>query len=297
MLWKHSVVKVRDGNGSEEEDHGWEDDENEQDRSEEHENNGHLLGNGNDEGSPGNEGKITMESWDTVEELVSFLLSEEERDDMALIDFWKPPRDFRANVQTDFMVFCDREKSRPFKAGWHAADLHPGRPERWQEAQDLVKSMKNFIAHSDSKFKHCRTLRFLDVHPDQHRRVIRDARDAHTMTAFFSPCSFLSSERGIPPKDSLLDQRARALNPTLRRPFVSNAKMPRDFWEFTTTGEPTPLTTAPPNGTSPSAPSSLASTKPASSPQHNTPKITSPAKRWPSLQALKENETSTPTSA
>ncbi|KAL8651829.1 MAG: hypothetical protein Q9226_004532 [Calogaya cf. arnoldii] len=74
-----------------------------------------------------------------MEDLLSLVFSEEQRKDMALLDTWKPPGDFRADVKADFNTFFDREKSRPFKAGWHAADLAPGGPGRWQEAQTIVK--------------------------------------------------------------------------------------------------------------------------------------------------------------
>ncbi|KAI4258196.1 MAG: hypothetical protein L6R42_005245 [Xanthoria sp. 1 TBL-2021] len=168
----------------------------------------------------------------TMEEILSSVFSAEQQKDMAVLHLWKPPRDLRADVKADLDTFYDRGKSRPFKAGWHAADLAPGGPERWEEAQAIVKQMRSFIGTSDDSFKHYHTIRFLDVHPDKHRRVTRDARDARAIAYLFFPSSFLSSKYGRPHKHSLLlNQRERALNPTPRRPHASDAKKPKNFWD------------------------------------------------------------------
>ncbi|KAL9004683.1 MAG: hypothetical protein Q9188_002498, partial [Gyalolechia gomerana] len=159
-------------------------------------------------------------------------LSEEELDDMALISKWKPPRDFGESVQEDFYRFIDREKSKAFKQGWHAADLSPGGPERYREAQAIIQQMVEYNSSTSNRFKHYHTLRFLDVHPDRHRRVIPDARDARAMVALFFPSEFLSSDYGILHKDSLLlNQRERALNPPSMRESASERYKSKNFWE------------------------------------------------------------------
>ncbi|KAL8672046.1 MAG: hypothetical protein Q9168_003473 [Polycauliona sp. 1 TL-2023] len=168
----------------------------------------------------------------TVEEILSSMFSEEQRKDMAVLERWKPPKDFRADIKADFDMFFDREKSRPFKAGWHAADLAPGGPERWKETKTIVDQMKTFMAKSADCFKHYHIVRFLDVHPDKHRRVVKDALDARAMALLFFSPDFLASEHGSPHKDSLLfNQRERALNPPSRRPHTSDAKKPKSFWD------------------------------------------------------------------
>ncbi|KAL8990195.1 MAG: hypothetical protein Q9169_008185 [Polycauliona sp. 2 TL-2023] len=173
-----------------------------------------------------------MKRGQTAEEILSSIYSKEQIKDLNVLHYWKPPRDFCANVKADFDMFFDREKSRPFKAGWHAADLAPGGPERWKETQTIIDQMKNFIMDSHDRFKHYHIVRFMDVHPDKHRRVVKDALDACAMTLLFFSTDFLSSEHGSPHKDSLLfNQRERALNPPPRRPLTSDANKPKSFWD------------------------------------------------------------------
>ncbi|KAL8979797.1 MAG: hypothetical protein Q9205_004956 [Flavoplaca limonia] len=214
---------LEDGDGSDEEE--WEDDsENEayehiREKKDPLENGDDLLG-------------ITKSPKSEREDILSLVFSKEQQKDLAVLEQWKPPRDFRADVRADFNTFYDREKSRPFKAAFHAADLSPGGSERWQEAQTLIKQMMQFNTMSDDTFKHYHTLRFLDVHPDKHRRVTRDALEARATACLFFPSSFLSSQFGTPHKDSLLlNQPERALNPPPKRPHASDAKKPKNFWD------------------------------------------------------------------
>ncbi|KAL8800251.1 MAG: hypothetical protein Q9182_005307 [Xanthomendoza sp. 2 TL-2023] len=183
--------------------------------------------------SPGVKGKEDpTASKPSINDVISSCLSEEEQKDLMILSGWEPPKDFRVDVKADFNIFCDREKSRAFKKGWHAADFHPNGPERWQEAQMIISQMKKFIMTSKDSFKHLYTIRFLNVHPDRHRRVTHDALEARAMALLFFPSSFLISEQGLPHKDSLLlNQHARAIDPPLRRPFTSDAHKPRNFWD------------------------------------------------------------------
>ncbi|KAL8721649.1 MAG: hypothetical protein Q9225_001698 [Loekoesia sp. 1 TL-2023] len=176
------------------------------------------------------EGESDEEESEDGETAQAPLLSEEEQDDMALITGWKPPRDFRENVEEDFFMFMDREKSKAFKQAWHMADLSPGGPERQQEAAIITQQMVRFQSTTSDRFKHYHTLRFLDVHPARHRRVIPDACDARAMATLFFPSDFLSSDYGSLHKDSLLfKQRERALNPPYVRPSANDKS--KDFWD------------------------------------------------------------------
>lgn len=119
-----------------------------------------------------------------------------------------------------------------FKASWHAADLNLSGPERRREGEVIIKQMIRFNRTTPDKFKHFHTLRFLDAHPDKHRRIVPDARDARATATLFFPSDFLTSEYGILHKDSLLfNYKERALNPPSRRPFASNKFKPKYFWE------------------------------------------------------------------
>ncbi|KAL8925664.1 MAG: hypothetical protein Q9208_003347 [Pyrenodesmia sp. 3 TL-2023] len=171
-------------------------------------------------------------SKELADELFEKMFSANEKEDMAVMANWKPPRDFRENVKADFMMFMDREKSKVFKRSWHAADLSPEGPERHREAQAIVHQMVKFYRHGTDRFKHLRTVRFMDVHPDQHRRIVPDAQDAHAMAMLFFPSDFLSSEYGVLHKDSLLFlTKERALNPPPRRSWVSDKYKPASFWD------------------------------------------------------------------
>ena len=46
------------------------------------------------------------------ENLLSLVFSKEQQKDLTVLEQWKPPRDFRADVKADFNTFHDREKSR-----------------------------------------------------------------------------------------------------------------------------------------------------------------------------------------
>lgn len=160
-------------------------------------------------------------------------LSQEEHDDQIMMSNWEPPRDFRENVEEDFYRYIDREKSKAFKDGWHAADLSPGGPERYHEAQTIVQQMVNYLTSTTgNRYKHYHILRFLDVHPDKHRRIMTDALEARAMTALFFPSDFLTSKHGLPHKDSLLlNQRERALHPPPIRESASERYKSKTFFE------------------------------------------------------------------
>lgn len=94
--------------------------------------------------------------------------------------------------------------------------------------------MKRYNARTVDKYKHLPILKFLDVHPDSHRRVDADAEEAWATAAlFFSRGeTFLNSEYGVLHRDSLiLNQAQRAQNPPIRRPHTSNHKQPQEFWQ------------------------------------------------------------------
>ena len=155
--------------------------------------------------------------------------------------------------------------------------------------------MKGFIATSDDSFKHYHTIRFLDVHPDKHRRVTRDARDARAMAYLFFPSSFLSSKYGSPHKDSLLlNQRERALNPSPTRPHASDAKKAKSLWdEFDTHFKTHAVNDYPVDWDTAVRPIIARLYKagvigPTFLPEQNTP-----AKPWLSPPVLPANETST----
>ena len=185
----------------------------------------------------------------SVSKELSTMFSEEEMEDLSVISGWEPPTRYGENVESEFWVFMDREKSKgtiiagleqvqtkrsstAFKRSWHAADFHPGAAEKRKEAEVIVKHMVEYIRKTKSTFKYFRTLRFLDVHPDRNRRTGRDACEAYAMAKLFFPTDFLSSEQGILHKDSLLlNQAERARNPPARRPHTSNKYQPKSFFE------------------------------------------------------------------
>ncbi|KAL9600390.1 MAG: hypothetical protein Q9219_003240 [cf. Caloplaca sp. 3 TL-2023] len=159
-------------------------------------------------------------------------LSKIELDDLALLAQIKLPNTSGDKMKEDFYRFMDREKSKAFKQGWHAADLNPGGPDRQHEAQVIREQMVKYNLSTSDRYKHYQTLQFLNVHPCRHRRILPDARDARAMVTLFFHSDFLSSEYGIMHKDSLLlKQKERALNPPPMRESASERHKSTDFWK------------------------------------------------------------------
>lgn len=81
----------------------------------------HILQNGNEEKNDseedGDRGRSAL-SKELADELFEKMFSEKEKEDMALMANWKPPRDFRENVKADFMAFMDRDKVRGRSPGF-----------------------------------------------------------------------------------------------------------------------------------------------------------------------------------
>ena len=174
-------------------------------------------------------------------------ITEEERQDLALIKSLKSPKPQKGDVEKEFFTFLDREKSKgrsshehelgpsdiqiAFKRSWHQADLEPGAGERYREAVIIIEQMSKFD-EGKHKFRFVRDLHFLGVHPHQHRRMVPDMLQARGMMALFFPSSFFESEFGILHKDSLLvNQSERAKNLPNRRTHASNKFINKKLFE------------------------------------------------------------------
>ena len=118
-----------------------------------------------------------------------------------------------------------------FKQTWHEADLTPNAEAMYEEARQIIKNMEKFN-HTTTPFRWRHDLRFLDVHPDSHRRVVPDIEEARAMMTLFFPSEFLFSQQGEKFKDSLLlDQAQRASRgPSKIRSHTSNKYRPQNFW-------------------------------------------------------------------
>ena len=101
----------------------------------------------------------------------------------------------------------------------------------YQEARHIVQAMEGFN-FSKAPFKWCRDLRFLDVHPDTHRKVVPDIENARAMITLFIDTDFVKSKQGAKFKDSLLlDQTERAHRGPLKiRSGTSNQYREKSFW-------------------------------------------------------------------
>ena len=101
----------------------------------------------------------------------------------------------------------------------------------YQEIVQITKHMEKFNFKT-TPFKWCHDLRFLDVHPDTHRRVVPDIEQARAMIMLFFTPAFVDSEHGERFKGSLLlnqIERARR-GPPKTRSHMSNKYRPKDFW-------------------------------------------------------------------
>lgn len=118
-----------------------------------------------------------------------------------------------------------------FKRTWHEADLTPNAEAMYEEACQIIKQMVQYN-YKMAPFKWCHDLRFLDVHPDENKRVVPDIEEARAMMMLFFPSEFLDSELGEGFKDSiLLRQAERASQGTPKiRSHTSNKYRPQSFW-------------------------------------------------------------------
>lgn len=174
-------------------------------------------------------------------------ISEEEKQDLALMKNWKSPKSRQEDVEKEFFTFLDREKSKgksshlitlgpanivkAFKRSWHQADLEPGAEGRYREATIIVEQMSRFDEEKH-KFRYIRDLHFLGVHPHKHRRMVPDMLQARGMMALFFQSAFFESEFGILHKDSLIvNQSERAKNLPNRRTHASNKWVDKKLFE------------------------------------------------------------------
>ena len=174
-------------------------------------------------------------------------MTEDEKQDFALLKKWSPPKSRKEDVEKQFHTFLDREKSKgksshsiehgpsdieeAFKRSWHQADLEPGAEERYHEATIIVEQMSRFDKEKH-KFRFIRDLHFLGVHPARHRRMVPDMLQARGMMALFFPSSFFESELGILHKDSLIvNQSERAKTTRNRRTHASNKWVDKELFE------------------------------------------------------------------
>lgn len=174
-------------------------------------------------------------------------LTEDEKQDFALIKGWESPMSHKEDVGKSFYTFLDREKSKgessheikhgcpdtkkAFKRSWHQADLEPGSEDRYREAAVIVEQMSKFDEETH-KYRYIRDLHFLGVHPHKHRRMVPDMLQARGMMALFFPSSFFESEFGILHQNSLLiKQSERAQNPPNRRTHASNKFVDKKLFE------------------------------------------------------------------
>ena len=189
-------------------------------------------------------------SWDDIEDEAGSsdsLITEDEKQDLALMKGWESPKLQRGDVGKSFYSFLDREKSKgesshkienrspdtreAFKRSWHQADLEPGAEDRYREAALIVEQMSKFDAEKHN-FRYIRDLHFLGVHPHKHRRVVPDMLQARGMMALFFPSSFFESDFGMRHQNSLIvKQTERAKNLPNRRTHASNKFVDKKLFE------------------------------------------------------------------
>lgn len=155
-------------------------------------------------------------------------LTDDQARDMALLMNWKSPRRWGADPKKDFTSFIDREKSKAFKRCWHRADMHPGAQAQYIEQLEIVRQIAKYQdKHEPFRFVH--DLRFVDAHPDKNRLVIRDICGARAMMLMFFP-GHIAPELNQTVMDSpLVSQGTRALDPPVRRSFLSNINRSKTF--------------------------------------------------------------------
>ncbi|EEP82860.1 predicted protein [Uncinocarpus reesii 1704] len=124
---------------------------------------------------------------------------------------------YDSSMKIEFEIFLERHKARVFKDSWHKADLEPGAPERWEEYLTLRDDASATLHLAAATIAQCwNTLKFLDYHPETHRNVRRDIRQAYVMTSLFFPIGhlFFEGKSGPKWKDSLLfkqEERGKTL--------------------------------------------------------------------------------------
>ena len=118
-----------------------------------------------------------------------------------------------------------------FKIAWHDGDLTPDAPARWQETRRLIKVFRG-LNLQQRPFRHLPDLRFLNVHPARHRRMIPDMEEARAAMTPFFPSSFqIPKSKAEELQSSILDQGTRAQQlPPETRSHISNKFKPKSFW-------------------------------------------------------------------
>ena len=147
-----------------------------------------------------------------------------------------------AEIDDDFAVFMDREKSKKFKRMWHAAEFEPDARSRWSEMQAAIKEGRAFVVRDIvTLVESFSILMWLGMDQFEHKRVLEDMWDALAATSLFfvkpnaakikallAQWETRSSEAGKP---SLTDNEAKArLLKPYDRTWRSNKTQPKDFW-------------------------------------------------------------------
>ncbi|KAG8526628.1 uncharacterized protein KY384_008829 [Bacidia gigantensis] len=157
-------------------------------------------------------------------------LSDEMRRDVLATKGWKSTHDY-TDTRAEFMNFIDREKSKPMKLSWHRADLTPGADDRRREQARLVAAAKRYNLKKNP-FKQFADLRFVNVHPERHRRMCADMVDARALiTPFFPHKPNGPKTQPFTFTSQLLDQAARAQQtPAASRSTSSMKDRPKSFF-------------------------------------------------------------------
>ncbi|MCJ1357232.1 MAG: hypothetical protein MMC33_007228 [Icmadophila ericetorum] len=207
-----------DNCGDEEEDMDEDEDEGEDDhlvREENEKEGSRKLSNGG--GQKSQESQRERDEGDKITNMMFELLSK------------KPIRE--PTMQELFDEFLERDRSKRFKQAWHKADLEPGALEKYIEVGHLIKDILKYDLGIPSRCTfQLKLLAWLNLHPMEHRHIIRDMKKASAAIGLFRPSEFHESEAGIEAKKSfLLDQERAKFLPDRRR-HDSNTCMPKEFW-------------------------------------------------------------------
>ena len=108
--------------------------------------------------------------------------------------------------------------------------MQPGAHERYTEQIELVGQIVRYETKQDP-FRFVRDLRFVNVHPNKNRLVIRDVRDARAMMLLFFPKYTTSELKQTFKHSPLVNQESRARDPPVRRSYLSNPNRPKAFWQ------------------------------------------------------------------
>ncbi|KAI1620384.1 hypothetical protein EDD37DRAFT_177569 [Exophiala viscosa] len=153
-----------------------------------------------------------------------------------ILDSFGPGPERNVDMDKEFMTCMDLYKSKIFKEAWHNSDLEPGAQQRWHEYLEIRRDAETpDLKEYDEILVPCaRLLKFLDYHPNTHRRVMKDMKRAYGIVSLFfsAGATFFASTNGLKHEASkIFDQTHRCKQLPDRRSSRSSRYREDSFFQ------------------------------------------------------------------